>query len=85
MGASHGCTNLHVGSCIPQHAPEGDSVGDSRQVDVQHCREALRVQAIREVTAIPLSLPPDVLQQPPKKPGAAKQDLRAAPQLTITP
>lgn len=79
VGASHNCTDLHVVSCIPQHTPEGDSVGDSRQVDVEHCREALRMQGIGEVTAIPLSLPPDVLHQPPKKPGAAKDDLRAVP------
>lgn len=33
----HEHTDLHVGCCIPQHAPKGDGIGDSCQVDVENC------------------------------------------------
>ena len=37
------------------------------------------MQGIGEVAAIPRCLPPDVSQQPPKKPGVVEGDVRAPP------
>lgn len=42
------------------------------------------MQGVGEVAAIPWCLPPDVSQQPPKKPGAEEGDLRATPPESCT-
>lgn len=53
-----------------QQSPESDGVRDGGQVNVEHGREALGVQGVREVAGVPRGLPAHVLDKAPKQPPA---------------
>lgn len=63
-------THLSTIGGFPQQPPKSDGVSDGGQVNVEHSREALRVQGVQEVTGVPQGLPPDVLDKAPKQPPA---------------
>lgn len=56
-----------VGS-IPQQSSEGDGIGDAAQVDEEHSRDGLDMEAVVDITTIPRDLPLDVQPQSTCKP-----------------
>ena len=56
-----------VGS-IPQQPSEGDGVGDAAQVDEEHSRDGLDMEAVVDIATIPRDLPLEVEPQSACKP-----------------
>lgn len=62
-------THLIIVCGIPQKPTEGDSIGDTAEVDEQDSRDGLDVEAIIEVTWEPGQLPLYIQTQSSKKPA----------------
>lgn len=56
-----------VGS-IPEESSKGDRIGDAAQVDEEHSRDGLDMEAVVDVATIPRDLPFDVQPQSTCKP-----------------
>lgn len=55
--------DLVVVGGISQQPPEGDGVGDAAQVDEEHRRDGLDMEAVIDVAAVKWNLPLDVEPQ----------------------
>ncbi len=64
----HKVKYLVVVGCVPQQSSEGDGISDAAQVNEEHRRDGLDVEAIIEVTESPGRFTLDVQPQSSTKP-----------------
>lgn len=61
--------NLVIVSGVPQESSKGDGIGDAAQVDEEHSRDGLDMEAVIDIATIPRDLPLDVQPQATAKPA----------------
>lgn len=62
------CGDLVIVSSIPKQSSKGDGIGDAAQVDEEHSRNGLDMEAVIDIATIPRDLPFDVQPQSPSEP-----------------
>lgn len=62
------CGNLVIVSSIPKQSSKGDGIGDAAQVDEEHSRNGLDMEAVIDIATIPRDLPFDVQPHSPTEP-----------------
>lgn len=60
--------DLVIVSSIPEQSSKGDGIGDAAQVDEEHSRNGLDMEAVIDIATIPRDLPFDVQPQSPSEP-----------------
>lgn len=60
--------DLVIVSRIPKQSSKGDGIGDAPQVDEQHGRDRLDMEAVIDIATIPRDFPFDVQPQSTCKP-----------------